>query len=295
MFPPVFRMTDGMGDGAMVYQKMWVRGIAAATLALGAGTALANHSWGGYHWAKTGDAVQLHVGNNVSSAWDSYPNDYLTEALGRWNQTTVLYLFIDAGLTSPRTCKPVAGTIQVCNAAYGYTGWLGIAQIWLSGSHIAQAVTKLNDSYFNLSAYDTPAWRRLVMCQEIGHDFGLAHQDEAFDNANLGSCMDYSNDPDGTLSDPDQLSNESPNSHDYKQLLSIYNHIDSSGGGGGGKGRNRYGAGEDAGGNSPAEWGRAIHYNAEGKPDYFLQTLPSGQKKLTHVFWTPERARGHHH
>ena len=233
--------------------------------------------------------------DNVSSAWDGSPNDYLTEALGLWNQSMVLDLSIVPGLTNPRTCKPVGGTIQVCNAAYGYNGWLGIAQIWLSGSHITQAVTKLNDSYFNLSTYDTPAWRRLVMCQEVGHDFGLAHQDEAFNNPNLGSCMDYSNDPDGTQAEPDQLSNEYPNSHDYEQLLTIYSHTDSSSGGGGGKGRNRFDVGEDAGGNSPAEWGKAIHYNAEGKPDYFLQTLPSGQKKLTHVFWTPERSKEHHH
>ncbi len=33
------------------------------------------------------------------------------------------------------------------------------------------------------------------MCQEIGHDFGLDHQDENFNNPNLGTCMDYTNDP----------------------------------------------------------------------------------------------------
>lgn len=282
----------------MAYKKIIARTVvasAAAAIALGAGLALANHNWGGYHWTMTGGTVALPVGDNVSSAWDGSPNDYLTEALGFWNQSMVLDLSIVPGLINPRTCKPVSGTIQVCNAAYGYNGWLGIAQIWLSGSHITQAVTKLNDSYFNLSTYDTPAWRRLVMCQEVGHDFGLAHQDEAFNNPNLGSCMDYSNDPDGTQAEPDQLSNEYPNSHDYEQLLTIYSHTDSSSGGGGGKGRNRFDVGEDAGGNSPAEWGKAIHFNAEGKPDYFLQTLPSGQKKLTHVFWTPERSKEHHH
>ena len=55
----------------------------------------------------------------------------------------------------------------------------------------------MNDSYFNTAKYNTPAWRRLVMCQEVTHDFGLDHQDEIFNNANLGSCMDYTNDPDG--------------------------------------------------------------------------------------------------
>ena len=48
-----------------------------------------------------------------------------------------------------------------------------------------------------MAQYNTPAYRRFVTCQELGHDFGLDHQDEVFDNPNLGSCMDYTNDPDG--------------------------------------------------------------------------------------------------
>ena len=56
------------------------------------------------------------------------------------------------------------------------------------------------------------------MCQEIAHDFGLDHQDENFDNPNLGSCMDYTSDPDGPPS------NEHPNSHDFQQIAAIYSH-----------------------------------------------------------------------
>lgn len=37
--------------------------------------------------------------------------------------------------------------------------------------------------------------RCLVTCQEVGHTFGLDHRDENFDNGNLGTCMDYTNDP----------------------------------------------------------------------------------------------------
>src|SRR3990167_937294 len=65
------------------------------------------------------------------------------------------------------------------------------------------------------------------MCQEVGHIFGLNHQDENFGNENLGTCMDYTSDPSGTLADPDQLSNEHPNQHDYDQLGIIYSHFDS--------------------------------------------------------------------
>src|SRR5215207_10688127 len=190
------------------------------------GSASANHSWGKYHWARTSNPFTLKVGDNVNSAWDSY----LNEAISGWNPSTVLDLTKVSGSTSGSTCAPTSGRIEVCNAAYGTTGWLGIAQIWtVRGSHIAQATTKVNDTYFNQAQYNTPAWRRLVMCQEIAHDFGLDHQDETFNNSNLGSCMDYTSDPDGgpggaSATDP---SNEHPNQHDYDQLVTIYTHLDS--------------------------------------------------------------------
>ncbi|EKD87458.1 MAG: hypothetical protein ACD_36C00073G0005 [uncultured bacterium] len=98
---------------------------------------------------------------------------------------------------------------------------MGLAQIWVSGDHITKGLAKVNDSYFNTSTYNTPAWKNLVMCQEVGHTLGLDHQDEAFDNPNLGTCMDYTSDPDGPPS------NEHPNAHDYEQLETIYAHLDS--------------------------------------------------------------------
>ncbi len=50
------------------------------------------------------------------------------------------------------------------------------------------------------------------MCQEVGHTLGLDHQDEVFDNPNLETCMDYTNDP---------STNQHPNAHDYDQLATI--------------------------------------------------------------------------
>ncbi|MGH2435828.1 MAG: hypothetical protein ACRDFA_02410 [bacterium] len=139
------------------------------------------------------------------------------------SQSRVLNLQKVAGGSRSRNCRPTDGRIEVCTAAYGNNGWLGLAQIWITGGeHITQGVAKLNDTYFNTSTYNTPAWRRLVMCQEVAHDFGLDHQDENFNNANLGSCMDYTSDPDGPPS------NENPNAHDYQQLESIYDHTDST-------------------------------------------------------------------
>ncbi|HEY6616634.1 MAG TPA: hypothetical protein VIZ32_19010, partial [Vicinamibacterales bacterium] len=185
-------------------------------LAIGVATAsFADHSWGGYHWARTSNPFTLKVGNNVSSAWDIYLNG----AIADWSLSRVLNLEKVTGGTRPRQCKPTAGRLEVCNERYGNTGWLGIAQISINGLHITQATTKLNDTYFNTSTYNKPAWRQLVMCQEIAHDFGLDHQDEDFDNPNLGTCMDYTNDP---------SANQQPNAHDYEELEIIYAHLDST-------------------------------------------------------------------
>ena len=175
-----------------------------------------DHSWGNYHWARQSNPFTLKMGDNVSSAWDSY----LRTTQSDWSRSSVLDLAIVAGGTRPRNCRPTAGRIEVCNHTYGTNGWLGIAQIWASGSHITQGVAKLNDSYFNTARYNTPAWRNLVMCQEVAHAFGLDHQDENFSNSNLGSCMDYTSNPSGPPS------NEHPNAHDYDQLEQIYAHLD---------------------------------------------------------------------
>ena len=176
--------------------------------------ASASHSWGYYHWARTSNPFSLKLGNNVSSSWLTY----LTTTSNDWSLSNVLDTPIVAGGTNPRNCRATSGKVEVCNSKYGNNGWLGIAQIWTNGNHIVQGVTKLNDTYFNTAKYNTPAWRNLVMCQEVGHTLGLDHQDEIFDNANLGTCMDYSNDP---------STNQHPNQHDYEQLESIYSHLDS--------------------------------------------------------------------
>ena len=123
------------------------------------------------------------------------------------------------GFPQPAAAAASRGTVQVCNATYGNNGWLGIAQVWVSGTHITQGTVKLNDTYFNTPTYNTSAWRNLVMCQEVGHTLGLDHQDENFTNANLGTCMDYTNNP-GT--------NQHPNAHDYAQLETIYSHLDNT-------------------------------------------------------------------
>lgn len=177
--------------------------------------ASANHSWGNYHWARTANPFTLKVGDNLTSVWDPF----LVTTSSDWTASSVLNTTIVAGTANPRTCKATSGRVQVCNASYGSNGWLGIAGISVSGSHITAGYVKLNDTYFNTATYNTPAWRNLVTCQEVGHTLGLDHQDEDFNNPNLNTCMDYTSDP---------SSNQHPNTHDYDQLVSIYSHLDST-------------------------------------------------------------------
>ena len=236
---------------------------------------LATHSWNGYHWVRTTAELTVPVGDNVDGTWDSY----LRTANVDWNKSTVINSPLVAGSTTPRKCSAVAGTIQVCNAAYGRTGWLGIASISISGGHISQGTTKLNDTYFAMAQYNNPQERALVTCQEIGHDYGLGHQDEDFATDNTNSCMDYTNLPAG---------NEHPDAHDYQQLVDVYNHLESgmtvSGGG-------RGNSGMDVG-DTPAEWGRAVHFQRDGRPNVFERIDGPGQKTVTHVFWADEGGRG---
>ncbi|HEY4481341.1 MAG TPA: hypothetical protein VI489_00660 [Candidatus Brocadiaceae bacterium] len=188
----------------------------ATTLLLAIFTSVvsASHSWGNYHWARSSNPFTLNLGDNVSSGWDSYLATTSTD----WSASSVLDTVVVASNKNPRTCRATSGRVEVCNSKYGNNGWLGLAQIWASGSHIFQGVTKVNDTYFSTAKYNTPAWKNMVMCQEVGHTLGLNHQDENFNNANLGTCMDYTGDPN---------SNQHPNQHDYDMLETIYAHLDS--------------------------------------------------------------------
>lgn len=231
-------------------------------------SALANHSWGNYHWARSANPFTLQLGNNLTSNWQTH----LGQASSDWNSSTILDTTIVAG-QGGKSCKAATGRIEVCNKTYGKNGWLGLAQIWLSGTHITKAVTKVNDTYFNTPTYNTSAWRQLVMCQELGHDFGLDHQDENFDNAPLGTCMDYTSDP---------APNQHPNSHDYAQLETIYAHLDTFTTIGQSLtlvGRNP----EADPGDDASSWGQLVR--SSGRAAIYEKDLGNGHKLLTHVFY----------
>lgn len=239
------------------------------TLALAAfqSTPMATHAWGSYHWARTSNPFNLKLGDNVSITWDSY----LATTSSDWSLSSVLDTSIVAGQARPRNCRPTSGRVEVCNSTYGNNGWLGLAQIWISGSHITQGVVKVNDTYFNTATYNTPAWRNLVMCQEVGHTLGLDHQDTSFDNPPLGTCMDYSSDP---------SLNQHPNAHDYEQLEIIYAHLDST---------TTVSQMPPAMGQidfaTRAQWGRLVRTYRNGRVALYELDFGGGHKVFTFVIW----------
>ena len=255
-----------------------------------AAVANANHSWGKYHWNKSTEdtiASPLKLGDNLDTAnWDSALGIASTD----WN-VSVLKNEVANG-TSNANCDPTSGQVELCNGEYGEIGWLGIASIWATrgkSNHIVQGVVKVNDTYFNMPKYDSQAWRDYVICQGAGHTFGLDHQDEDFYNANLGTCMDYTSDPDGTLFG--QLDNRHPNQHDYDEMTAMYAHLNSTDSGGPGNGNGKGGGkkpknvGANINLNDPSEWGQAIRQDAQGRNSLFERALPNGQVLITHVIW----------
>lgn len=188
---------------------------ALTAVAMAALPAQANHSWGGYHWARSGQ-VTAPIVSSLTSDWTGN----LSTARSDWNQSAYVESGLLSGDTSSRArhrCSMISGQIHVCNYSYGNTGWSGLASINLSsGTHISQGSVKLNDTY---EAGAPAAERQGVTCQEVGHTYGLDHQDTNFDNPNLGTCMDYTR---------DWSTNQHPNQHDYDELAIIYNHSDAA-------------------------------------------------------------------
>lgn len=257
----------------MIKKVFFISLFVSAFVAAGsfASMASASHSWGNYHWARTANPFGLKLGDNVSSNWDAYLHGASTD----WSISSVLDALVVPGGANPKNCRAVPGRVEVCNSKYGNNGWLGIASIWASGDHITQGTVKMNDTYFNTATYNTPAWKNLVVCQEIGHMFGLNHQDENFANAPLGTCMDYSNDP---------TPNQHPNQHDYDMLETIYAHLDAGTTISQTLSSNR----QEVDHTDRSTWGKEIRRSSDGRESLYERDLGKGGKIFTFVIWANE-------
>lgn len=245
----------------------------------------AEHSWGDYHWARSSPSFDLIIVNSTTSDWDPY----VSQAVGDWSLSSVLNMVEEESSTEKkvrRKCAGGDGWVRICNLEYGRTGWLGVAGISIDqNGHIFTGYTKLNDTYFSQPYYNSPDWKQSVTCQELGHNVGLDHQDEDFNNDTLLSCMDYQDPP-----------YPYPNQHDYEHLETMYAHLDgydsysaSTNGGGGkdgcnaprGKGCNKAGANGEVG------WG--VSLGRRGNVETFMRIDPNGIRHVTHVTWAKER------
>jgi hypothetical protein len=228
----------------------------ALALAVFPGASWASHS-GLYHWARSSNPHTLPVGDNVSNLWDPH----LLIAAYDWGLSSVLDLVVVAGRTTPSTCGPTSGRIEVCTWFYGNTGWLALRQIWLSSGHISQATIKLNETY--LSSVSNPsATRQYLLCNNLGLTLGLTNQ-----NPQNGSCV-------GTA----EL-NEHPNDHDYEELEAIYNHLPLVAPDGQESPRSP----GEADLSEPGSWGRLVH--TDGRSAVYERNLGAGQTLLTAVTW----------
>lgn len=256
--------------------------LAVAAVALAA-PAQAHHSWADYHWARGTTAFTVQLGDNVNTNWEPY----LSRTNADWSSAgQPLTTDVVDGGTSGKRCQPTAGRVEVCNAAYGKTGWLGLAQVWVSGSHIAQGTAKVNDTYFALDKYDNRGERLHVLCQEIGHTFGLGHTSE--DGTSQATCMDYSRSSDADvtadLSTTTAGSSVTPSAHDFEQLTGIYTHTDST---------TTVAATSSSSArlqpsDDKASWGREVAHSAQGAWSVFVRHGDSGQRLVTHVTWADE-------
>lgn len=260
-----------------------VAAMVLSVLTMFAAVSHASHSWGGYHWARTANPFTLKVGKNLSSTWTTAFNT----AIADWSNSSVMNLTAITG-TAGNNCKMVAGTVQVCNRTYGNNGWLGLASINITGgTHITQGTAKMNDTYFNTSTYNNPNEKLHVMCQEVGHTFGLDHQSTS--GASLNTCMDYFS---NTGSNANSTLSTHPNTHDYDELVTIYSHLDSFSTL---SSPSRLAAESAASTSSdvtdkPETWGQLMRQSKNGRSSEYGRVNSDGSETITHVYWTLETA-----
>jgi len=139
----------------------------------------------------------------------------------------------------------------------------------------------MNDSYY-MDTYT----KQQVMCQEVGHTFGLGHQDVSGSSA-FDSCMTYD--------DPTATTDQWPDAHDYRLLETIYNaHTDSS---------NIFGSTSAASKlppaaravdpSDPAQRGNQVHRSPNGRVELYERDFSRGNKAITRVIRVDEATPPH--
>ncbi|MDQ2920856.1 MAG: hypothetical protein M3R52_04460, partial [Acidobacteriota bacterium] len=121
-----------------------------------------------------------------------------------------------------------------------------------------------------------------VMCQEIGHTFGLDHQ--STDGSSQNTCMDYFS---NTGANASSTLSTHPNQHDYDELVIIYTHLDSFTTLAA-KAAATSGSSEAT--DDPNSWGWLVSQSANGRSSTYARGNSDGSMTATHVYWTQEAA-----
>jgi len=151
-------------------------------------------------WATKGIGLRLDVLNACSDEWQPF----VQTAIANWengNPIDSLTLY-SSRVEYDLDCQTVNGKLKICNGDYGDTQWRGLNEVMMNPrlGLIVASTAKLNEFYLN---YENDAQKLYTCCHELGHGFGLPHWDENFFNKDLGNCMDYTQNPEGS-SKPDQ-------------------------------------------------------------------------------------------
>lgn len=190
---PTMRLESGFAVGVAA---------AVALVLAAAPTASASHSEKSasgqrLHWARSGTALtQVYWIDYTGARWP------VGRSVTKWNESSRVKSYYKTSWTSScssdkENCVRV-DDYDVADGNYGY------AELdWDADGHFIEGRVKvmLNNRY-KLSAADD----RHTVCQELGHALGLDHQYATTCMNDRASEMMY------------------PNSHDYTQLASVYNH-----------------------------------------------------------------------
>jgi len=138
-----------------------VTGLAAANLALVLDEAPSQSGtkwWNNYHWDKS--TVRILVNTTSASRTPSL------RAANAWGVT-------DLNIRS----SSEHSDISLFDGNYGDNGWRGLASPWVNGNgEFTHCHARLNRYYTSPPAGKTTAWRwEGTYCMELGHCFGLAH------------------------------------------------------------------------------------------------------------------------
>lgn len=147
--------------------------------------------WHDSHVEYDSGGLHLTLQNALDDTWQQEFDD----AVADWQESDALELSTER-VAVDHECNRVDGVMVVCNGNFGATGWVGINENSILGGTIRSSVAKMNEYYLRNANYDH---RRFTMCHELGHGFGLPHTDENPYNANLGNCLDYTDDPEDNV------------------------------------------------------------------------------------------------